>query len=116
MDPQSQLLLVKAAVPNSNGRFKNEQEVHARVYFRQLNAPTIPVTAVSRLGSQAFAFVVESQDGKEVARQRPIQLGQLVGNDYIVLEGIKPGDRIVVSDTQTLADGVPVKATEASSS
>jgi RND family efflux transporter MFP subunit len=116
MDPQSQLLLVKAAVPNSNGRFKNEQEVHARVYFRQLNAPTIPVTAVSRLGSQAFAFVVEAQDGKEVARQRPIQLGQLVGNDYIVLDGIRPGDRIVVSDTQTLADGVPVKATEASSS
>lgn len=113
VDPQTQLLLVKATVPNNNNRFKNQQEVHARVIYRQLDAPTIPVTAVTRLGSQAFAFVVGSQNGKEVARQVPIQLGQVVGNDYVVLQGIKPGDRVVVSGTQMLADGVPVQATEA---
>lgn len=113
VDPQSQLLLVKAAVPNSNNRFKNQQEVHARVYYKQLDAPTIPVTAVTRLGSQAFAFVVQSQNGKEVARQVPIDLGQVVGNDYVVLKGINSGDRVVVSGTQMLADGVPVQATEA---
>lgn len=113
VDPQSQLLLVKAAVPNNDNRFKNEQEVHARVIYRQLNAPTIPVTAVTRLGSQAFAFVVASQNGKDVARQVPIQLGQVIGNDYVVLQGIKPGDRMIVSGTQMLADGVPVQAAEA---
>jgi len=116
VDPQSQLLLVKAAVPNSANRFKNEQEVHARIYFRQLEAPTIPVTSVTRLGSQAFAFVVQSQNGKDVARQVPIELGQVIGNEYVVLNGIKSGDRVVISGTQMLADGVPVTATEAASS
>ncbi|MGH9523699.1 MAG: efflux RND transporter periplasmic adaptor subunit, partial [Terriglobales bacterium] len=33
VDPQSQLLLLKAQVPNPNGRFRNEEEVHARVYW-----------------------------------------------------------------------------------
>ena len=32
----------------------------------------------------------------------------MVGNDYVVLDGIKPGDKIVVSGTQFLVDGTPV--------
>ena len=116
VDPQSQLLLLKAQVPNSNGRFRNEEEVHAKVYWRQLNAPLIPVTSVSRLGSQAFAFVVQTENGKEIVHQVPIQVGQTVGNNYVVLGGIKAGDKVVVSDTQMLRDGVPVKATEAADS
>lgn len=116
VDTQSQLLLIKAEVPNANHRFRHNQEVHARVYWKQMDAPTIPVTAVTRLGSQAFAFVVESEGGKDVVHQRPIQLGQVVGNEYVVLSGIKAGERVVVSGTQMLGDGVPVSATEAAGS
>lgn len=116
VDPQSQLLLLKANVPNSSGRFRNDEEVQARVYWRQVKAPLIPVTAVTRLGGQAFAFVVQSQNGKDIVHQVPVELGQIVGNNYIVLGGIKTGDRVVVSDTQMLAEGMPVTATEAASS
>ena len=31
-----------------------------------------------------------------------------MGNDYVVLDGVKPGDKVVVSGTQFLIDGVPV--------
>ena len=116
IDPQTQLLLVKAQVANPNQRFRNEEEVHARVYWKQISAPMIPVTAVTRLGSQAFAYVVESEGGKDIVHQRPVQLGQVVGNDYVVLGGIQSGERVVVSDTQMLGDGVPVNPTEAASS
>ncbi len=116
VDPQTQLLLIKTEVPNADQRFRNEQEVHADVYWKEMNAPTIPVTAVARLGSQAFAFVVESEGGKDIAHQRPVRLGQVLGNEYEVLDGIKAGDRVVVSGTQMLGDGVPVSATEATGS
>lgn len=116
VDPQSQLLLLKANVPNPSGRFRNDEEVQARVYWKQVNAPLIPVTSVTRLGGQAFAFVVQSQNGKDIVHQVPVQLGQIVDNNYIVLDGIKAGDRVVVSDTQMLAEGMPVTATEAASS
>jgi RND family efflux transporter MFP subunit len=43
-----------------------------------------------------------------VARQRPITVGDVVGNDYVVLGGLKPGDRVVASGVQKLADGVPI--------
>jgi hypothetical protein len=36
----------------------------------------------------------------------------MIGNDYSVLEGIKPGERIVVSGTQFLLDGAPVMPQE----
>jgi multidrug efflux pump subunit AcrA (membrane-fusion protein) len=68
----------------------------------------IPVLAVSRNSGQYFAFVAEGKDGSLVARQRPLRIGEIVGNDYVVIEGIKPGDRVIVSGTQLLLDGAPI--------
>jgi hypothetical protein len=33
----------------------------------------------------------------------------MTGNNYVVLEGIKAGDKIIVSGTQFLIDGAPVQ-------
>jgi RND family efflux transporter MFP subunit len=109
VDPDNQLLLIKALVPNQEHRFRNDQVVHARAQWKENELPVIPVTAVSRMGGQIFAFVAEGQPGKMVARQRSIHVGDMVGNDYAVLDGIKPGDRVIVSGVQMLADGVPVQ-------
>jgi multidrug efflux pump subunit AcrA (membrane-fusion protein) len=78
--------------------------------------PVVPVIAVSRIGGLYFAFVAESdQKGGYVVHQKPLQIGQIVGNDYVVLDGVKPGDKVVVSGTQFLIDGVPVIPQEGSS-
>jgi RND family efflux transporter MFP subunit len=108
VDPATQLLLIKTKVPNNDHHFRNEQVVHARVIFHEEQRPTIPVTAVSRLAGQTFAFVAASESGKTVARQRAVKLGDVIGNDYVVLDGIKPGEKVIVTGVQMLADGVPV--------
>jgi RND family efflux transporter MFP subunit len=108
VDTDSQTLLVKTQVPNSNHQFRNAQQVHARVVWSERSAPVIPVTAVSRLSGKIFAFVAEGQGQQAVARQRVIEVGDLIGNDYVVLDGIKPGDKIIVTSVQMLADGMPV--------
>ncbi len=107
VDTDSQTLLVKTQLPQDK-RFRNAQQVHARVVWSERNAPVIPVTAVSRLSGKMFAFVAESQGQQSVAKQRLIQVGDLIGNDYVVLDGIKPGDKIIVTSVQMLADGMPV--------
>jgi RND family efflux transporter MFP subunit len=108
VDTDSQTLLVKTQVPNPGMKFRNAQQVNARVVWSERQAPVIPVTAVSRLSGKVFAFIAEGQGQQAVARQRVIQVGDLVGNDYVVLDGIKPGDKIIVSNVQMLADGMPV--------
>ena len=108
VDTDSQTLLVKTQVSNPARKFRNAQQVHARVVWSERSAPVIPVTAVSRLSGKIFAFVAEGQGQQAVARQRVIQVGDLIGNDYVVLDGIKPGDKIIVTSVQMLADGMPV--------
>ena len=52
--------------------------------------------------------MAQDETGTLVAKQRPIQVGEIVGNDYVVRSGLAPGDRVIVSGTQFLRDGVPV--------
>ena len=73
----------------------------------------VPVTAAIRINGQYFAFVAEETkgpDGKSalVAKQRPIKVGPIAGDNYSVLDGLKAGDRVVVSGAQKLADGAPI--------
>jgi multidrug efflux pump subunit AcrA (membrane-fusion protein) len=69
----------------------------------------VPILSVTRLAGQYFSFVAEQQNGGSyVARQRPLTIGLTVGNDFEVRDGIKPGDKVIVSGTQFLLDGAPV--------
>jgi multidrug efflux pump subunit AcrA (membrane-fusion protein) len=61
------------------------------------------------VSGQFFAFVAEQENGNLVARQKPVELGEIVGNDYAVLNGLKPGEEVVVAGGQNLTDGAPVK-------
>ena len=109
VDNTTQTVLVKARIPNSNDALRQSQFIRARVIWGTHESPEVPILAVSRLAGQYFAFVAEPEKGGSfVARQKPIEIGQTVGNEYEVRNGIKPGDKIIVSGTQFLLDGVPV--------
>jgi RND family efflux transporter MFP subunit len=109
VDNSTQTVLVKARIANSNDALRQSQFIRARVVWGTHQNPQVPILAVSRLGGQYFAFVAEPKnDGSFVARQKPLTIGQTVGNDYEVQEGLKPGDKVIVSGTQFLLDGVPV--------
>jgi RND family efflux transporter MFP subunit len=107
VDEATQTVLAKAKIDEGQG-LRPAQFIRARVVWGTHEGPVVPVLAVSRISGQHFAFVAEEQKGALVARQRALRLGDIVGSDYVVLEGIKPGDRVIVSGTQFLVDGVPV--------
>jgi RND family efflux transporter MFP subunit len=108
VDPQTQSVLAKAALAEPGG-FRTDQFVRARVVWRSAPGLTIPVVAVTRVNGRFFAFVVEpGEGGATVARQKPIELGPLTGNDYVVEKGLTAGDRLIVSGVQKIGDGAPV--------
>ena len=110
VDDQTQSVLVKAQVRNPDGRLRSSQYVRARIIWKTSEGLVVPVTAVLRISGQFFAFVAEDAGGKLVAKQRAIKVGQISGNNYPVLAGIKPGERVVTSGAQKLADGAPIQA------
>ena len=113
VDDQTQSILVKGQVKNPGGTLRAMQYVRARIIWKTADGLVIPVTAVLRVSGQYFAFVAEDSGGKLVAKQRAIKVGPITGDSYPVLEGLKPGERVVTSGTMKLADGAPIQAAPA---
>jgi len=68
----------------------------------------VPVLAVTRQGGQSFVFLAKQQNGHFTAHQTPITLGDTVGNTYSVPSGLTAGDKVIVTNTQFLVEGMPV--------
>jgi len=112
VDVATQAVLVKAGVDATKGDLREAQFVRARVIWQTKPQLAVPVTAVSRISGQYFAYVAEHSDKGWVAHQRPLKVGQILGSDYVVLDGIKAGDQVVVSGSQNLMDGAPIAITQ----
>lgn len=110
VNDQTQTILIKARINQSKVRLRTAQFARARIVWGTRKQVLIPVLAVSRINGQFFGFVAEGNGNQLVAKQRRLQLGDLVGNEYVVLQGINPGEKIITSGLQFLADGAPVMA------
>jgi hypothetical protein len=109
----TQSVLAKATLETAAG-LRTEQIVRARIVWSEAPALTVPIVALNRTGGQFFAFVAETGEaGASVARQRAVEPGSVVGNDYVVKSGLKPGDRLIVSGVQKIGDGAPVTILDA---
>ena len=107
-DNSTQSVLVKATLRQLPPALRVMQYVRARIVWSNDMALTVPIVAVSRLAGQYFVFVAEQSEQGVVARQTPVTLGQVSGENYVVLGGLTAGDRVIVSNVQKLGVGAPV--------
>jgi RND family efflux transporter MFP subunit len=112
-DDATQSVLVKAQLRNHPPPLRVLQYARARIVWSNDPAQTVPVVAVNRLGGQYFVFVAETAKKGRVARQKPIAVGEIIGDDYVVRSGLKPGELVIVSNLQKIGDGAPVRTTVA---
>lgn len=122
----SQTILTQALFPNPDGQLRAGQNVRARIIWSERQGVLVPTTAVNRIGGQAFVYVAQKPENTEtetaqstpgqtqnqpelIARQVPVELGEIQNNSYPVLEGLQKGDRVVVSGILNLSDGAPIK-------
>ncbi|MBL9039439.1 MAG: efflux RND transporter periplasmic adaptor subunit [Archangium sp.] len=105
-DPTTQLLLIKGAF-DAMPAMRADQVVRARVIWSMKDGLAVPTVAVIRQAGQPFVYVVETPDGGGplAARRIPVTLGSIQGGEYTVVEGLRAGQRVVVSGIQTIGDG-----------
>jgi RND family efflux transporter MFP subunit len=110
VDEKTQTVLVKTQV-SVPGTLRTEQYVRSFVIWSTEPGLTIPVTSVTRINGQWFAFVAEPGEGGKglVAKQRSVELGPVVGNFYTVSKGLKPGEQLISAGIQKVRDGAPVQ-------
>lgn len=109
---------VRAMVDNRDGRLRPGMFVKLRVPTDQARSfVVVPVSAVRRASYADQVFVVKDvqekgPDGKPQARlrasQRFVKLGPVIGDDVIVLDGLKAGERIAASGSFKLREGALV--------
>jgi len=109
VDDATQTVLAKAQLNEGRGHFRSDQFVRVRLMWNAAPGITIPVTAVTRVNGQYFAFVAEQNGPMTVAKQKSVQLGEIIGNEYVLQSGLKPGEKLIVAGLQKIGDGAPVQ-------
>jgi membrane fusion protein (multidrug efflux system) len=108
---QTGTFLVRGSVANPDGVLRPHQYVRVRVKGAvRPNAILVPQRAVQQGSKGHFVWLVA--DGG-TAEQRPVAVGDWLGDDWFISEGLKPGDRVVVDGAVTLRPGDAVTATAA---
>ncbi len=105
---EGQTILAKARFPNVGGKLRHGQNVQARIIWQTYAGILVPSTAITRSGNKNFIYVAEEQDGQQIVKLKPVELGELQGDRYQVTSGVRSGDRIAISNILKLRDGAPV--------
>ncbi|MFZ5485645.1 MAG: efflux RND transporter periplasmic adaptor subunit [Pseudomonadota bacterium] len=111
VDQATGQITLRAEVPNPKGDLLPGLYVRVRVEQAQLpNGITVPQQAVTRT-QQGDTVTVVSPDGK--LSPRKVKVGAARGNQWVVLDGLKAGEQVMVDGFQKLMmlpPGTPVKA------
>lgn len=108
VDPSSGQITLRAELPNPAGLLLPGMYVRVRLEQAEAsNAITLPQQAVTR-GSTGDSVLVVAADGK--VSPRLVKIGSAQGGQWVVLEGLQPGEQVMVDGFQKLRGNAPVKA------
>lgn len=107
VDPTTGTMKVQASFPNPGSYLRPGQFARVRIAVAEKeNAVLVPQRAIQELQGAKTVMIVDDQNKVQV---RTIKLGDKSDNYYIVLEGLKAGDRVIVEGIQKAKPGSEVK-------
>lgn len=108
VDATTGQVTLRAEVPNPDARLLPGLFVRVRLEQAQAtNALTLPQQAVTRT-AQGDTVMVVAPDGK--VSPRTVKIGSAKGTQWVIVEGLKTGEQVMVDGFQKLQGGAPVKA------
>lgn len=107
VDPTSGQITLRAELPNPGGLLLPGMYVRVRLEQAEAEAGIVlPQQAVTR-GSSGDSVMVVGADGKVMPR--PVKIGTSVDGQWVVLDGLKAGEQVMVEGFQKLRGNAPVK-------
>jgi membrane fusion protein, multidrug efflux system len=106
VNPRNRTFPAELSMPNPRGIVKPEMVANIEIVRHvHEDVVVIPQEALIRVEEGFVAFVVEEENGREVARSRALTLGPSQRNRVVIERGIEPGDRLIVVGQQQVAAG-----------
>ena len=111
IDPKTGTIAVRAQFPNPDRVIRPGQFARVRgVIEQRADAILVPQRAVQEQQGGRTVLVVE--EGDKVAL-RTVKVDERIGDFFVVTDGLKPGERVIVEGTQRVRPGMQVRATTA---
>ena len=111
VDEETGTVQLRAEFANPDGLLLPGEFVKARIYAGEMSdVIAIPQRAVTVAKNGGTVMIVD-KDGK--AALRPVKLGEMVGENWVIESGLKPGDKVIISNLQKLQPGAPVQIANA---
>jgi len=104
-DKTTGAITLRAKFPNANGLLRSGNTGKVRISIAHDNTIVIPQDATVEIQDKLYVVVV---DKKNSVTRQPIQISGKSGNNYLIKEGIKTGDRIVLKGFENLPDGATI--------
>src|SRR4030095_11118167 len=113
-DSKNRAFNVEVTIANPDYLLRPNMIVSLRVGTKQHISPqpVVPLNAVIKSKSNANGYaviVVTEEGGRQLARLRDVKLGESFGNAVAVAEGLKPGDRVIITGGTMVNDGDQVQ-------
>lgn len=105
-DKTTGAITLRAIFSNSNNLLRSGNTGKIRLQQEHLNAILVPQSATVEVQDKIFVYAVG--DSNKVSKQ-PLQVIGKSGTDYIVKEGVKAGDRIVINGLENLSEDLVIK-------
>ena len=106
IDPMTGSILVQARLENKNGLLRPGQFVKVRAQSDQLdNAVLVPQQAVRQLQTLYQVMVIDKDN---ILTPRPVKPGRRIGSNWVITEGLKPGERVGMVGNAIIQPGKPV--------
>lgn len=110
VDPATRSVMVRAVLPNPDRALKPGMLLTVAIEAAARTAPAVPELAVVGLGSDRFVYVV---DGGNVAKRTPVKVGVRRDGLVEIIEGVRPGQKVVSEGVVKVADGTRVRTSAA---
>ncbi len=109
IDPVTRSITVRAMIPNEGGVLRPGLVMTVELLKNPRQAVVVPEEALVPRDRRNFVFVVSERDGRTVAERRQIETGTRRPGEIEVLDGLQPGEPVVIHGTLKLEDGAPVR-------
>lgn len=109
VDPSSRTFPVEVQIKNSDGRILPGMFARVTFNYGTENRVIVPDRAVVKQSGSAERFVYTCKNG--IASYRKVSLGQLIGDEYEVIDGLQPGEEVAVTALNRLTNGAEIEIT-----
>jgi membrane fusion protein, multidrug efflux system len=109
VDERTRTIRARAEFANPGGLLKPGMMIRVGIQQGQRQSLAVPEAAVQYVGDSANVFIIQRQNGRATAEQRPVTLGASDNGLVEIRDGVRPGEQVVADGVSRLQPGQPLR-------